>query len=476
MRTQKGETAEQQRDPDERAGLYLAALIAFLVPLLIIATVVLSGSSTSDESVIQSDLDGIGLERFNIDNSVPAEPVAPEEQNNEPTPESTPESEPGSAESVSDSPVSVDERSQAEPSNDTNASEVLTDPPALSSATSQQPDSGAGVQIARETPNEPAPPTTQARANPTAVQAPGTIVVPAIPIPTAPRTAVTTAPATTAPSPAVPVATAPATVAPTTAPARPTTSVPRILTPRTVAPTTRPPITVPATAPPTTTPPTTAAPTTTTTSTTTTTAAPEREPAEFSERIDIGRIGQTSLALRFTTTESTNYTLVLRSGGRIVRSTPGFAVGGQQENVVLSNLTPGTDYTVQTVLDGPRTVASPEVPFRTSGGDPEPAAEQVQLLNARVVERDSTRFQVNYESNICANGSFVIAEQGGAVVGSNSGQAQGCTTRHLAIPGFWTPALRPNTTYVITITVEANGAGQGQGNTATRTLTVTTAS
>lgn len=457
MRTQKGETAEQQRDPDERAGLYLAALIAFLVPLLIIAAVVLSGSSTSNESVIESDLDGIGLERFNIDNSVPAEPVAPEEQNNEPTPESEPGSaESVSAESVSDGPVSVDERSQAEPSNDTNASEVLTDPPALSSATSQQPDSDAGVQIARETPNEPAPPTTQARANPTAVQAPGTIVVPAIPIPTAPRTAVTTAPAT---------------VAPTTAPARPTTSVPRILTPRTVAPTTSPPITVPATTPPTTTPP-----TTTTTSTTTTTAAPEREPAEFSERIDIGRIGQTSLALRFTTTESTNYTLVLRSGGRIVRSTPGFAVGGQQENVVLSNLTPGTDYTVQTVLDGPPTVASPEVPFRTSGGDPEPAAEQVQLLNARVVERDSTRFQVNYESNICANGSFVIAEQGGAVVGSNSGQAQGCTTRHLAIPGFWTPALRPNTTYVITITVEANGAGQGQGNTATRTLTVTTAS
>ncbi|MGI9624171.1 MAG: hypothetical protein ACR2PK_15150, partial [Acidimicrobiales bacterium] len=72
------------------------------------------------------------------------------------------------------------------------------------------------------------------------------------------------------------------------------------------------------------------------------------------------------------------------------------------------------------------------------------------------------------------NGSFVIREQGGAVVGSNAGQPDGCTTRHLGIPGFWTPKLKPNTTYVITVTVEANGQGKGNGNTATKNLTVTT--
>ena len=113
--------------------------------------------------------------------------------------------------------------------------------------------------------------------------------------------------------------------------------------------------------------------------------------------------------------------------------------------------------------------------FRTPGGDAAPAVDPVAVLNLRVASTESTRFQVNYESNVCANGSFVITDSSGTIVGSNAGQADGCTTRHLGIPGFWTPALQPNTTYTITVTVEANGRGQGGGNTASQSLTVTTA-
>ena len=220
-------------------------------------------------------------------------------------------------------------------------------------------------------------------------------------------------------------------------------------------------------------PRTTIAPTTTTTTTTTTTA-PVVEPPEFSQRIDIGRIGDTTLAMRFQTTADASYSLIVRSGGSVATTVQGFAQGGQLENVTISGLTPGTDYTVEAVLNTSPPATSPAVPFRTSGGAPEPAEERVTLINPRVVDLQSTRFEVNYESNICANGSFVIRDSAGTIVGSNAGQAAGCTTRHLAIPGFWTPALRPNTTYTITITVEANGAGQGGGNSATTSLTVTT--
>ena len=117
---------------------------------------------------------------------------------------------------------------------------------------------------------------------------------------------------------------------------------------------------------------------------------------------------------------------------------------------------------------------STAVAFRTSGAIANPVDQQVVLQNLRLESTEATRFQVNYESNICANGSFVIRDLAGAVVGSNSGQAAGCTNRHLAVPGFWTPALSPNTTYVITVTVEADGQGQGNGNTASQSLTVTT--
>ena len=261
-------------------------------------------------------------------------------------------------------------------------------------------------------------------------------------------------------------------------------TIPPITSPINVAtPTTSPRATI---APPTTTtttttepqvqfesPRTTIAPTTTTTTTTTTTA-PVVEPPEFSQRIDIGRIGDTTLAMRFQTTADASYSLIVRSGGSVATTVQGFAQGGQLENVTISGLTPGTDYTVEAVLNTSPPATSPAVPFRTSGGAPEPAEQRVTLINPRVVDLQSTRFEINYESNICANGSFVIRDSAGTIVGSNAGQAAGCTTRHLAIPGFWTPALRPNTTYTITITVEANGAGQGGGNTASTSVSVTT--
>jgi len=167
--------------------------------------------------------------------------------------------------------------------------------------------------------------------------------------------------------------------------------------------------------------------------------------------------------------------VTVRSGATVISSKSGGAQANQLVNETVKGLTPGTDYTVQVTLNGPPSADSPRVAFRTSGGaDPAPAEESVAVQGLRLVSTTATRFEVNYESNICANGSFVIREQGGGTVGSNSGQASGCTTRHLAIPGFWTPTLTPNTTYVITVTVEANGAGKGNGNTASQSLTVTT--
>ena len=258
------------------------------------------------------------------------------------------------------------------------------------------------------------------------------------------------------------------TPAPTTAP---TTTVARPVTTRAPRTTTAAPQT------------TIAAPQTTTT-TTTTTAAPKvtttqvlatTEPLEFEERIDIGSLSDTQVRFRFTTSSNTGYTATIRSGGSTVTTRTGTAAAGQIESVTVNGLTPGTDYTVQVTLNGESSVTSTPVAFRTSGGNATTAAEQVAVENLRLASTESTRFQVNYESNVCANGSFVIREAGGAVVGSNAGQASGCTTRHLGVPGFWTPALRPNTTYVITVTVEANGQGQGNGNTASQSLTVTTA-
>ena len=250
-------------------------------------------------------------------------------------------------------------------------------------------------------------------------------------------------------------------------------------TPDTTSGTTAAPTTTTAAAPTTTTAAptttTTAAPTTTTAPVTTTTAPALTEPLEFQDRIDIGDIGETNVRFRFTTSANAPYIATIRSGNSVVTTRNGDASAGVLESVTVDGLTPGTDYSVQITLTGSPNVSSTTVAFRTSGGAPAATDERVALQNLRLVSNDSTRFEVNYESNICANGSFTIRDLGGSVVGSNAGQADGCTTRHLAIPGFWTPALQAGTTYVITVTVEANGQGQGAGNTASESLTVTTA-
>lgn len=254
----------------------------------------------------------------------------------------------------------------------------------------------------------------------------------------------------------------------------------------TIAPTTAPPralpspvASTPVTAAPTTVVTTTTRPPTTTTATTTTAPTPTEPPTPgpalaVSQRIDIGQLGDTFVRIRFGTNSTTSYRVVVLGRGQVVASRTGTAVANQTVGVSVEGLTPGTDYNVQVILDGPPPVTSAPVAFRTSGGDPAPVEQAVQLLNLRVVETQSNRVELNYESNVCANGSFVIRKTNGDFVGSNGGQSSGCTTRHLAIPGFWTPALEPDTAYEITLRVEAGGAGLGNGNVDTETISIRT--
>lgn len=206
-----------------------------------------------------------------------------------------------------------------------------------------------------------------------------------------------------------------------------------------------------------------------------TVAAPAPSPSpEFVGSIEIGDIGTTFVRYRFTSDTTVSYTAVVKSGGTTVATSSGTASANQLVSVTANGLSAGNDYTIQVTLSGsPSTTATASV--RTPGGTTTTTATAVQLLNLRVTDLQSTRVQLNYESNVCANGSFVISESGVGQVGSNSGQADGCGTNHLAIPGFWTTALKPNTTYTITVTVEANGRGNGNGNTASKSLTFTTA-
>ena len=369
------------RDDDERAGLYLAAMIAFAVPALIVLAFFLSSTGSSDGA--DSQPSNSGLDRVDVGQTGAEEQVTVDVAGAGASQEESVSVDIGSAASIA-----------ANPSDDPTATEA---------------DAGQPTQ---EQPGTDQPTTT-------------TI-----------GTSSTTAPSTSGPSTTT---TSPATTSPaTTSPATTTTS-------------------------------------STTTTTTTTTTLPDEEPAEFAQRIDIGRIGESTLQFRFSSATTTSYVVTVRSGGTVVTSKSGGTQANQLVNETVQGLTPGTDYTVQVTLNGPPSVDSPRVSFRTSGGDdPAPVDTPVAVQGLRLVSTGSTRFEVNYESNICANGSFVIREQGGAVVGSNAGQASGCTTRHLAIPGFWTAALQPNTTYVITVTVEANGAGKGGGNTSSQSLTVTT--
>lgn len=191
--------------------------------------------------------------------------------------------------------------------------------------------------------------------------------------------------------------------------------------------------------------------------------------------IQIAQLGDTFVRIRFTTSSSTGYRVVVLGPGRVVATRDGSAVAGQTVRVSIDGLAPGVDHRVQVTLNGPPVTTSAPVEFRTAGGEPEATTEPVELLDLRVVEREPTRIELNYETNICANGSFVIRSLAGGIVGSNSGQESGCTTRHLAIPGFWTAALEPDTSYVITVTVEAGGADRGRGNTASQSMTIRTA-
>ena len=406
----------KQSARDEKAGIYLSAIIAFLLPTIIVAAFFLSSSSSEDGSTRTDSVSpSTGLERIDVNDTTlavggddtdtevagvsverDADDVAPSADSDgaEASAEATEDSRDGDAPAGDEvqiaGPVSSDAPDEAiEPGPDTDASSTV-------------PDESTAVDETQPSSSDDSTGTTQ------------------------PSTTTIEAPADEA---------SPSTT-PTTAAAPATTS---------------------------------------TTSTTTTTTLPDAEPAEFSQRIDVGRIGDTTLAMRFMTSSDSRYTVIVRTDGTLVKSKSGEAVGGRLVNELVTGLTPGTDYTVHVVLAGSPPVVSRTVTFRTSGGEPEPATDTIELLNPRVVDLQSTRFELNYESNICANGSFVIREQGGAVVGRNSGQAAGCTTRHLAIPGYWTAALQPNTTYVITVTVEANGAGQGNGNTASTSVTVTTA-
>ncbi len=255
-------------------------------------------------------------------------------------------------------------------------------------------------------------------------------------------------------------------VAPTAPPIAPTSTTPTT-TQTSTAPTTSEAVT-----------PTTTEVTATTEASTTTVVEPpdpDVEPLAFAKRVDIGRIGETTLQFRFSSAEDSDYTATIRSGSDIVARATGAARANVLVNETVQGLDPGISYSVQVELAGQPSVRSPRVAFRTSGGDAiNPSDKPVAIQNVRLAQVEASRFEVHYDSTICANGSFVIREDGGPIVGSNDGQASGCTTRHLAIPGFWTSPLKPNTNYVLTFQVEANGAGRGNGNVATRSLSVTT--
>lgn len=268
---------------------------------------------------------------------------------------------------------------------------------------------------------------------------------------------------TTSPSTAASVSPTTATTEVTASTEPPTTSTPATTEPPTSAPSSTTEVPVTTTVAPTTTVPVTTLP-----------PDDDPDPPAFIGRVEIGQIGETFVRYYFTAESTTAYAAVVRDENGIVATTTGTAVGGEEVSKSANGLTPGTDYTVRVRLLGPPESASTAVPFRTSGGSPPPAEEPVEIENLRIVSVTSTQATVNYETNICANGSFVVREVGGDVVGRNGGQADGCTTRHLAVPGFWTPPLEPDTSYVLEVTVEADGQGRGDGNEATEIILFTT--
>jgi len=402
---------EPEPEERERGGIILAALVALLLPLIIAGAVLIPDSSTTDDGSGSNELESIGLDGIT---------VAPDRPSSN-SDETDPAGEPEPATEVA-AIVETDETEAAVPSDD--------------EAPGSDSDTSAGLGVA---PVSDTGATTTGAAPTTGAPAPAPTV----------RPGATSTPASATPEVGPSSSTAPTTAAPTSVP--PTTASPTTAPTPTTTPTVAPTTVVPTTMPP-----------------------EEPDPTAFSQRVEIGQITDTSVRYRFTAEATSSYVAVIRDDVGIVATSTGTAVGGEDEVKSALGLTPGTDYTIRVRLLGPPEVSSAPVPFRTSGGSPDQAEVDVAIMDLTVVEVESTRFLVNYATNICANGSFVIREVGGSVVGRNSGQDDGCTTRHLAIPGFWTPALKPDTTYILEITVEADGQGRGDGNTASRTLTVTT--
>ncbi len=114
-------------------------------------------------------------------------------------------------------------------------------------------------------------------------------------------------------------------------------------------------------------------------------------------------------------------------------------------------------------------------PPRPTPGDPgERSVDPVELAGMTQMETDASSVRVDFSTNVCSNVSFVVREVGGDEVGRHDGFPRGCSTTHSAIPGVWTDALEPDTSYLVVVTAEADGAGQGDGNVATETITVRT--
>ena len=196
---------------------------------------------------------------------------------------------------------------------------------------------------------------------------------------------------------------------------------------------------------------------------------------DVSQRVTSRNIGDTFLRFSFGPDVASGYTATVSSGGAVVTTLTGEAQAGQEIDEMVEDLQPGTDYLIAVSLTGETDIELSPVVVRTSGEQPELASERVSLSEVEVVDARQDRIQLNFYSNICANASFEIRSLDGAVVGTNAGLDSGCSTSHHAVPGFWTDALEPSTTYEIELQVEADGAGLGGDNIATETLTITTA-
>lgn len=205
-------------------------------------------------------------------------------------------------------------------------------------------------------------------------------------------------------------------------------------------------------------------------------------PPELLTDIEFAQIGETFVRFRVQSSAETAFTAVVTRDGETVATEEGLLDADEVRVARVEGLEPGTVYSVQATLIGPPAVESSVALFRTPGSTPDPAVDaltdQVEIEGLQVSRLAHDQIQFDYSSNVCANGSFIIVEQAtGEEVGRNNGLPDGCVSRHLGVPGLWTPPLTPETTYVILVSLEANGANRGRptGNTATESLVVTTA-